>query len=263
MNYFDDAELEAVIAGCALKDFPNEHCGAVIDYGEDGWGYVPCENTAENPAAAFRIDPAKILRWQKAGTLLAVVHSHPAPAPACPSMADMTAQAAMAVPWGIVPVHKDGADKMFWFGDQVPRAHLGKGIEGLIGLPYRHGVTDCYSLIRDYYREVCGISLPDQPRGWGALGPGVNEYDWYSLLHEQFGFQDVPMADARPGDSLLLQVQCKFVNHAAVIVDSGLLLHHPGGRVAWEPGRLSKRDTIARWLPFVTKVLRHRSVGPW
>ena len=261
MNYFEDTELEAVIAAAAVECYPNESCGVVLAVKDGGYRFLPCENQAENPATSFEINPDKILEWQKAGLLLAVVHSHPPPSPACPSMPDMTAQAAMAVPWGIVPVHEDGADKLFWFGDQVPRPHLGKGVEGLVGLSYRHGVTDCYSLIRDYYREVWGISLPDQPRGWGAKGPGVNEYDWYSLLHRKFGFEDVAMADAKIGDSLLLQVQCEFVNHAAVIVGDGLLLHHPGGVMAWDEARLSKRDTIARWLPYISKVLRHKALA--
>ena len=258
------AAVDDAIRAHAEAAFPAESCGLVLR-GDDGKArYRRYENTADAPQMAFRIHPDALLQAQVDGDLLAVAHSHPPPAPACPSMPDMQAQSDMALPWAIAPVGEGGdAAVPFWFGEQAPRPWLaatGKNpLDALLGLPYRHGVTDCYSLCRDYYRMAHGLLLPEQPRGWGATGPGVNEYDWYALLHGRFGFAEVPPSEARVGDALLIQIGSRFINHAAVLVAPGIILHHPGGDRAWDPTRLSRRDAASRWMAHVRKVIRHQS----
>ena len=78
----------------------------------------------------------------------------------------------------------------------------------------------------------------------------------YEAHFAECGFEEVAPADAAVGDALLMQVRSPVPNHAAVLVEPGVLLHHPGGSRPWDPGRLSRRDVAARWTPHVARVLR-------
>ncbi len=254
---FPAAVIEAAQAH-AEAEYPRESCGLVVV--ENGASiYVPCENLAEVPEQTFSIDKNILLAAQKADTLQAVIHSHPDPAPACPSMPDMEAQVRMAIPWGIVPVTGWSALAPFFWGTDETRPWLQTG--KLTGLPYRHGVTDCYSIVRDYYQVQWQLTLPEQPRGWGRDGPGVNEFNWYELLYKEFGFEVITFAEARPGDALLFQVGRSVINHAGVITEPGVMLHHGGGDKPWDPMRLSHHDPVSRWSQHLRYILRHRSLA--
>ena len=222
----------------AEAEWPRESCGWVDAKGV----YRPAANAAPDPVAAFRLDPAP-------RAFAAIVHSHPHPHHACPSAADMRQQIATDVPWAIVPVSEHGeAARPFWWGPETERGPL-------VGRPYRHGVTDCYALVRDFYGER-GVDLPDYARDWDWWGRTEGNPNLYEAHFAECGFAEVPPSEAAVGDALLMQVRAPVPNHAAVIVEPGVLLHHPGGSLPWDPGRLSRRDVAARWTPYVARVLR-------
>jgi len=224
----------------AEAEWPRESCGWVDRRGR----YRPAANAAPDPCAAFRMDPPPPRRAR------AIVHSHPWPHHPCPSATDMRQQIATALPWGIVPVSEHGdAAAPFWWGPGTDRG-------ALLGRPYRHGVTDCYSLARDWYAERRGLSLPDYARGWDWWSMGDGNPDLYERHFAECGFLDVPRSEAAVGDALLMRVRAPVPNHAGVLVEPGVLLHHPGGSRPWDPGRLSRRDVAARWSPYVVRVLR-------
>jgi len=261
---FPAAVLDAARAHAA-RAFPAESCGLALRAGR-AFKYLPCENLAPDPKTRFEIAPKVVLKAQKSGALAAVIHSHPAPLPACPSEADMRAQVAMGALWGIVPVGEEGdAGEVFFFGDQAPRpwraAARAGDLEALVGLPYRHGVTDCFSLLRDYYAAVAALDLPEVPRGFTSAGPASETHDYYAELHESYGFAPVELQQAAPGDALLLQIRADHINHAAVLVSAGEMLHHPGGAHAHEPQRLSRREPAARWGEYIARVVRHPALG--
>ena len=217
----------------AERVFPEEACGLVV-----AGAYVRCVNVAEDPADTFTIAPEVLLPHLQAGDLDAVIHSHPAPHPPAPSLTDMRAQIDLAVPWGIVPVGEEGdAAQPFFWGDGAP-------IPPLLERPYRHGVTDCYSVIHDWYRLERGLVLPDYPRAWGWW-QAADHPDLYVRYLTDAGFRDIDPADATTGDGLLLQVGA-VVSHAAVLCAPGVMLHHPAGGQPYDPTRLSKRDAVSR-----------------
>ena len=241
------AALTAMRADAAARA-PLESCGLVVD-GE----YRPCENIAGSPRASFRIEPSLVLEAHRSG-LDAIIHSHPHPYPAAPSRADMAAQIAHDVPFGIVPVSETGepGEPFFW-GADTPRPDLHER-------PYRWGITDCYSLCRDYYHER-GIDLPDYPRAWRWW----REAEHPDLFLRHFaaagsaaGFGAIDTAEAAPGDGVLIALD-GVVCHAGVIVEPGLLLHHPAGDRPYDPARRPRSDLLARWLPHVRLVVRHRA----
>ena len=251
----------------AAECFPTESCGLVLaTLSEDTFAYEPHQNLAPNPENNFLIDSASLVNAMKSDLLRAVVHSHPHPAPPCPSASDMEAQTAFEIPWGIVPVDSAGeAAEPFFFGDQAPRPWIDRarviGPAALTGLPYRHGVTDCYTVIRDYFLAVRNVTLPEVPRGWHGDAPAGVELDLYSkLLQPEFGFTQIAHCAALPGDVLLIMTgAAEHANHAAVLVSNDHLLHHAGGGNAWDEDKKSAIDLASRWQKHVTMVLRHCS----
>src|SRR6476619_1042498 len=130
------AETREAINAHILAEFPKEACGFLID-----GKFLPCKNIARDPENNFAISGGDFVFAKEEGTLEAILHSHPN-GPAFPSAADMKGQLATNVPWVIVVT--DGTtvdDRWVWWGDQLP-------IAPLIGRPFMHGTSDCYTLIR-------------------------------------------------------------------------------------------------------------------
>lgn len=222
-----------------------ESCGLVF-----GGGYRREPNLAPNPAEGFALASRSVLEMEASGLPWAVVHSHPHPLHPCPSALDMEQQLASARPWAIVPVGEGGDPaEPFWWGPEVPPPPL-------VGRPYRHGVTDCYAVVRDWWRLERGVELPDHPREWAWWEAGAEGPDLYERHFRAAGFKEIAAAEAGVGDCLLLQVRSPTPNHAAVIVEPGLILHHPGGDRPHDPARLSRRDLLARWTPHVVRAVR-------
>lgn len=178
----------------------------------------------------------------------AIVHSHPG-GPHYPSEQDMRSQLSLQIPSGIAAV-SDAGRELFWFGDEVP-------VPPLIGRGFRHGVTDCYSLIRDFYKLTVKINLPQFPRGWKWWKDGQCLYE---MGFGPAGFSEVPLLEMQPGDGFLMCIRSNTPNHAGVYLGAGLILHHltsAGDGV--DPSRLSMREPLGKWAKLITKVVRHEN----
>ena len=239
---FDAAVLEA-IRQHAADEYPREACGLVIS-GE----YFPCANRSTEPDQAFQIHGSEFGELSMRGTVQAVVHSHP-DGPEYPTALDMRQQLATGVPWGITPVFDGVPAAPFWWGEGAPVAPL-------VGRGFRHGVTDCYSLIRDWYRLERGVALPEFPRDWEWWTSGE---DLYRRGFRSAGFRPVPLSEARPGDVFLAQIRSPGPNHGGIYLGEGLALHHLTASRGYDPTRLSKREPIHRWQTYITHWLRHEA----
>lgn len=220
---------------------------------EAAWLITPGEcrrvkNVSPTPEETFRAGKRAMASAMNRG-LMAVVHSHP-DYPACPSAADMRGQLASGVPWGIVATDGKSATEPAWWGDGVETPPL-------IGRSFRHGITDCFSLIRDYYRIELGIELPEYPREWLWWKKGE---DFYRREFKAAGFREIEMEDARAGDVWLAQLHSPVTNHGGILLDAGLGLHHPSSpRSAVSTAHISRREPLARWQHHITHWLRHES----
>jgi len=244
---FDLAALADFRSDAATR-WPEEACGLLTDD-----GYRPARNIADDPLIDFRIAEADFVA---AGRVLAVLHSHTHSRDAAgaivprpldwPSLADQISQEALGLPFGIAVVTMSAggevhvADPFFFGGDVEPPP--------LVGRTFRHRVTDCYALVRDWWRGE-GVDLPDYIRddGWWRHGG-----DLYRDHFAAAGFRIVSPNDLKPGDCFLAQLHSPVPNHAGVFVGGGLILHHPHGC-------LSKHDPLSRWQRHVTHWLRHES----
>jgi len=237
-----DTAIKAAISAHALSEYPRECCGLLV-----GGAYLPCRNASATPRDNFEISAADYADAEDSGTITAIVHSHPG-ASARPSMADMSACEASGLPWVIVSLgaQVDGSIAIEDWHTFEPSGYSAP----LIGCEFSHGLNDCYGLIRRYYWQKHGVTLPDFPR----RGEWWN--DGRSDLYAQFpdaGFARLPNGDElRPGDVLLMHIRSRNAvpNHAAVFLGDGVILHH-----LW--GQLSRRDQLGRYLPHVSHFLRY------
>lgn len=242
-------EVTKAIKEDAISRFPHESCGLILRAEEGRFTYLAADNLSSSPTDEFHIDERLVLA--NIGRLVAIVHSHPN-GPDCPSEADMRQQRAYGVPFGIVSTDGVGCYEPFFWGDSVPRAPL-------LGRPFRHGVTDCYGLVRDYYDEKCGIKLRDYPREWGWWENGQSLYEDF-LAHE--GFFRIEASDVREHDGFLAQINSKTPNHAGVYVGGNMILHHLSSRKPYDPSRISRRDPVGAWSKFICGFwVRHRSLA--
>ena len=237
----------------AVEAWPRAVCGAILRT-DDGLDYRPVFDIANNSRQHFRLGPDALATHEAdLGELAAVVYSHPCSADTesdmllhTPSAAQMREQLRLAVPFGILVCRPERVIDRFWFGDPCP-------VEPLLGRPFRHGVWDCYSVVRDWYRLEQDLVLPEFPRDWNWWVHGL---DMYSQGFEKVGFQLIDREDAGPGDAALFRIRARVPNHAAVLEDDEWLVHHPGSTWPFDVTRVSHLDRVSRWERFATHWLR-------
>jgi len=240
----------------ALRDYPKEACGLIVD-----GAYLPCFNYAADPAADFVIAPEIQVKIRSQGKKIdAVVHSHPN-GPLFPSEQDMRGQLSTALPWVLVATDGVRVSPPEIWGDGVEVAPI-------IGRSFMHGIRDCYALARDVYRlgrdklAVQGIdwplepvSFPDYPRadGWWGDAKKLGQ-TLYVDNFRKAGFVEIPREHARPGDGFLMRIKSLTLNHCGVLTSDGMIIHHL-------PGRLSLRTPAGIWARAAEIWVRYQGPG--
>jgi proteasome lid subunit RPN8/RPN11 len=234
-----DALLRFTRHACSV--WPAEGCGVII---RDSFHWV--DNIAEDPFQTFQMDPITLARLQEIGPVQAILHSHPynsdtkqAYPPEWPSGMDMQNWMKGNVPWGIASCDGEGISNLVWLDEANP--------EPLIGREFIHGINDCYSLVRDWFRTEYEVTIPNFARGmeWWHTGK-----DLYSENFESAGFKEISKDDVRIGDCILIKYMSPVINHAGVITGNNELLHHMFHR-------LSGRDRLDKWERKVVKYVRY------
>ena len=203
------------------KEFPKESVGFVVD-----GKYVPVKNSHKDPENHFKVNPKTIAKY--GNTIQAIIHSHnitvdpetnkPKHYP-FPSYDDMVNQQQWNIPFGIQLINDAGPGNILWWG------YEDKDIPPLEGRPYIHGVYDCFSLLRDYFRVNLDITLPDFPRHdqwWDRDDCPNNLY----LDHIETYCDKVDIKDLQPNDVLLLKIRSKVPNHAMIYEGGDVAIHH-------------------------------------
>ena len=247
----------------ALEAFPNISVGII-----SGWMYYRLDNI-QAP------ETDKELNWQitykndiyahklQHGLLRFVVFSRPRMV-AYPNEREMLAQLSSDAPW--IYLRTDGVDcedPVIWGNGSPYWAFLGR--------PFRHGVMDCYSLIRDYYKLEYKLSLDEYPRDWfwwnssadylNAFRPPVK--DLYGENFKNQGFYPIgKIEDLRKGDSVLMKLNSDSINHAAIYIGDGKILHHVSSMMPIDFKRVSKIDSLAPWAKrFEVIPVRHLTIN--
>ncbi|OKO99495.1 peptidase P60 [Xenorhabdus eapokensis] len=119
-----------------------------------------------------------------------------------------------------------------------------------MGRPFVLGIYDCYGLIMSYYRQQYGIELPDYRVNypWWEQGESL-----YMANFKKAGFVDVT-GDPQMGDVVLMQVQADVPNHAGILLEGNLLLHHLYGQLS------QKVPYGGYWKDRTVKILRYEKL---
>lgn len=226
------------------KQWPKEACGYIKDN-----VFIPMENTAANPyedfAMEFRPDMDAVIhshtsipgRWRDVGD------AHDA---RCPSLLDQRSQESSALPWGIVSCDGSEVSKPLWFGDQLP-------IPELKGRQYYDIVSDCLTLVRDWYRlnKKPVIPLFHRPT---TLQAGA--HNMFEQNYRECGFVNLPKGEPlKNGDLCFFSLgKADYINHVGVVSGPDKLLHHL-------QNKLSGEDCLSKWInrPAFRFAARHKS----
>lgn len=245
------AEAVEMLREHAREAFPQESLGYVAPDGS----YQRLVNVSPSPERSAYAEPSLLRDLYVGGQVRALVHSHPG-GPDCPSENDMRAQIEMEVPFILVSTDGSATTEPFAWGDQLLDERP------LVGRSFRHAVEDCYDLIRSFVQQEEGVLLPNYPRNWewwAEATPG--EKNLYARYFADAGYRTIDQSEVRHGDVWLAVVGRQALatytpNHAGVFLEGGLALHHASSGLPHDPGRLSKREPMARWMPYVSHWLR-------
>lgn len=206
---------DKVIINDLFKSYPEESCGLLINKkGKIVWKL--CENTAEDKLKDFRIDPQEYVKATLVGDIHAIVHSHPDFS--CePSEEDKKASDHLGIPYIIYSL--PDAEKYVYTPKKLSNP--------LLGRDYEFGKNDCWSLVRDYYREKLDIELPmlEFEDDWWEKG-----LNYFEDLYESFGF--VKVEKPQKHDGILFTVMGNIPNHCGVYLEEGLFMHHAVNRLS-------------------------------
>lgn len=262
MSYFSTEVVKAA-QDHAKQAYPLEACGIVVrgEYHRmENKALDPSEHKDEDPdcqckRCSFRIDSAEIIKICGEDPLEAVVHSHP-DGPLFPSESDMRGQITSDVPWVIIGTDGDRVSDPIEWGDSLP-------VPPILGRRFIHGVQDCYSLIRDTFRlgkeklaeqdidwPFDPIYLADCPREdcWWEKGQ-----DLYLENFKTWGFTEISMSEAQPGDVFIMKLLGEEANHAGMLLSGNLVLHHLPGET-----RISRREPAGGWARMAVKWVRYQ-----
>ena len=226
--------IQAIVAHAA-EVYPAECCGVVAQKSRVE-RYFPCRNIAENPTEQFHLSPEDYIAAERWGTVTGIVHSHP-DATTQPSELDKAQCDAMAMPWHIVSYPEGDLRTV------MPRGEL-----PLVGRAFVLGHTDCWGLVMSYFRQTHGIVLNDYRVDYPWWESGRENFyldNWYECGFREFS------GPSQSGDMVIMQVSAPVANHAGILLDDGMLLHHMYGM-------LSQRVPYGGyWKDRTVKIVRH------
>ncbi len=197
---------------------PKESCGLLLNIrGKEK--YFACKNLSTWANQCFIIDPEDYVKGSDLGDIIAIIHSHPTTQPIA-SEADKISCEETNLPWYIIN------PKTEQWGSYKPTGYKAP----LIGRQWVWGVTDCWALVRDWYKQELGITLRDWERPITPEEFIANPM--FEQCAEATGFKELePQEKLENGDLLFMSIMTTGLNHVAIFLD-GDVLHHLADRIS-------------------------------
>ena len=211
----------------AKKENPKEAVGLLLNIkGKER--YFACRNLSLTNHQCFILDPEDYVKASNLGDIIAIFHSHPI-TPPTPSQADKVSCEQSGLKWYIVNPDTEQWAYCEPTGYKAP----------ILGRQWVWGVTDCWSLVRDWYKENKNIELRDWERP--TTPEEFLEDPMFERCAWRTGFRQLrPDEYLQNGDLLFMSIMGKGLNHVAIFID-GDVLHHL-------TDRLSCIEPYSEWL---------------
>jgi len=208
MSIKDDIEKHA------LESMPAESCGLII-IKKGRKKYIPCRNIAS--MGNFAIHPEDYANAEDMGVIDTVVHSH-VNIPALPSPSDLVQCELTDFKWLIISVPNMQTHEFKPSGYVMP----------LYGRSFNHGTVDCYTFVRDFYKQELNIELPnfDRTDNWW-----LSDENLYLENYSKAKF--VETDNLEKNDVILMTIGgSKVPNHGAIYLGDGRIGHHQQDRLS-------------------------------
>lgn len=198
----------------ALETPDEEICGFI--YEKDRLLHLyPCKNIALNKHEEFEIDNQDYINAAQLGRIYAVYHSHPQNALAAFSEEDLDYSKEWCLPFYLYSVKDDK------FLEYIPPTYN----ITLEGQEFCWGSADCYSLIRNYFRQNFQIYMNDYDRDETFESTPEN------IIMQNFAKENFHMANTtsilHKHDVLVFRSSRAYPQHFAIFMGNSKMLHHP------------------------------------
>ena len=93
-----------------------------------------------------------------------------------------------------------------------------------VGKKFNYGNTDCYSLIRDFYKDEFKLELTDyaRPSNWWNEGGNLYMENFRNEGFRLLGDDE----ELQYGDVVLIALGCSVASHGAIYIGNNLILQH-------------------------------------
>lgn len=239
-----NTELKLQIKKLSLDNPKEEVCGFLL-FSNENYILSPCINRAENKNHHFSIDGQDYLAASLKGNIVSVWHSHPNDEK---DYSEIDKNNSIGFQLPLILYYVKG-DEFFTYYPNL------KDENKYIGRRFEIGVSDCLSLVREYYQKELNISIRDYYRNDKWM---TNTQYFLDTQYEQEGFVSIPPENIKKNDIILVkhQVLIDFphATHAAIYLGNDCMLHHirDGYSKIEEYSDSYKRRTML--------ILRHKSL---
>jgi proteasome lid subunit RPN8/RPN11 len=223
------------IALAHYQDGLKECCGLILGDGT----IKACTNKHPDPGLNFTISSAVYSRAENNAGVKAVYHSH---TNGNGSFTASDVDLANRIQKPIVLY--DVVNNQFSAIDP-------SGNTELTGRDFCYGIYDCYSMVRDYYKQVKGVEIPNYHRSSDELVWDKAEWDWIDTQYESLGFREIGTPGI--GDVIAMSIgnNARGINHLAIYLGDNTFLH-----------QLAKRKSNieiwgAPWVEYTIKYLHY------
>ena len=233
----------------AVKNKTEEVCGLVVSK-DNHLMYIGARNISENKRNNFAVDPNSYMYATSVGKIIGCFHSHIKNISF--SWSDINNSFKLNLPYYLYNLKQD---KISYFSPTECKEY-----KKYLYLKFNYGKDDCFSLIRNFYKNELNIEIsdPEQDRATKYMPP-ENCLIWNRQKYKQWGdendLRDIDVdniSQLKKYDILVFNGFNKGEpSHGMLYIGNELVLHHPFNDI-------SKIESIRKaHFKFLKFVIRH------
>jgi proteasome lid subunit RPN8/RPN11 len=233
--------IKREIKAHALEQNPQECCGLVLRV-DDELDVFPCENSSVDRDKYFRIPAGEYIKAKRIGEIKAVYHSH------CNDLENFSEFDKLNsqnhnIEFILYVIKNDN------FLSYLPNCEY----NSYVGRELILGQQDCWSLVRDFYKQELNIEIKDdyhRDESWLE-----DPKDTMDKCHEDEGFEKVD--DLKIFDCVFFRMKKTGPSsHVGIYLGNDLILHQMGG----VNGYSKIEEYSPRWEKFSNYITRHKDL---